>query len=126
MIYAMVSLPTMEERLAEPAARVAWRFYRLAIGAAQAHIPSCYMCGGVGGRGWCNTCEVMGNRPLPDFPHIITPYCPECDEANVKCSVCGVHPRDGPQDDEFTPPGAGEPGAPVMMVMAGSQQVHTL
>ena len=30
-----------EERLAEPAARVAWRFYRLAIGAALAHIPSC-------------------------------------------------------------------------------------
>ena len=121
----MVSLPTMEERRAEPAARVAWRFYRLAIGAAHPGMPPCHMCGGVAGQGWCNTCEVMGNHPLPNFPGIITPYCPECDEANVTCSVCGVAPRDGPPDSDFAPPGydPNDPNAPVLLVIAGTQQV---
>ena len=64
-------------------------------------------CGAAGDLGWCNTCEVQGNRPLPGGRHrlLITPYCRMCIADNIICPICGVAPNDGPADADFLPPG---------------------
>ena len=56
--------------------------------------------------GWCNTCEVQGNRPLQGTPfaHLITPLCRQCVADNIKCPVCKVTPGSGPQEEWFLPP----------------------
>ena len=101
MLY---SVPTLAQRRAELAASMAYfaHVLRTAVPPLEAHqrFP-CYQCGQAGPGDWCNTCEVLGNRPLREQPHLVTPFCHACMAANVQCRVCGVRPDDGPDDAAF-------------------------
>jgi hypothetical protein len=57
----------------------------------------CVVCGRVA-RSWCNTCELYGMCPFPNFPNQPTPLCHTCENSNQPCRVCGTRPSAGPSE----------------------------
>ena len=113
LVILTYSVPTLEQRRENWAARVAYFAHVLnthVIEPARRYM--CYCCGAPGPGNWCNTCEVQGNCPIPGQPRMITPICNACSAMNLTCPICGVAPADGPSDLEvmngnlITSPGA--------------------
>ena len=115
MLYLV---PTLPQRRRELSASMAYFAYFLTTPQAQHVQPvlrfPCYHCGQPAPGNWCNTCEIMGNRPLRERPDLVTPYCNACFEADLTCRVCGTRPSEGPDEMAMLPPpppgGGGGPG----------------
>ena len=103
LVILTYSVPSLEQRRANWAARVAyyaWVLNNYPIEPAGRYM--CYCCGAPGPANWCNTCEFRDNRPVPGQPHMITPICNTCVTMNLTCPICHVNPTDGPSDRELT------------------------
>ena len=101
MLYA---IPTLEERRKSTAAT--WAYFALVVAEAKRvhgvdHVViPCYTCGACGNADWCNTCEMQDNRP-GKAKGAWTPMCRQCEDADMKCRICGIRPSQGPKDEEM-------------------------
>ena len=105
MLYAV---PTVAQRRESRAARAAYIAYAITTFHLLPHERIfCMCCARERASDWCNTCEILGNRPVPNQPQLITPYCNACMDADVECTICGVRPLNGPADADFAPQNLG-------------------
>ena len=99
-MVASYAIPDLEERRAEPAARIAYFATTMAEHArtfagvpVEEHgwrpIAMCNACGMNTGN-WCDTCEEQGRRYISVWGQRLvgSPLCSHC-EGDVPCNVCG-------------------------------------
>ena len=102
--YATAPLYTRAVRRESKAARAAFFAHCLNMpGGLLPHERVPCVCCGQGGPGdWCNTCQIRGNHMgrYAGMDHMITTVCNACARDDVKCTVCGVRPSEGPSEEE--------------------------
>ena len=91
-IYYTYTLPTLEERRAKPAARIAYFAHVMLVQEGVFPvIAMCVTCGASTGN-TCETCEEEGRHFTTTWGQSMlgSPMCTMCEDDGEECTVCGA------------------------------------